>query len=241
MKTKTLGIVGGLGPDATAAFYTDLVCTMLKLRKVMPSVLIQSVPISYYLCEQITHNYWSEAEKRVIYTLLRDACQTLEAAGADYIVIPCNSVHLFVDELRTDCKVPIISIIDATQAAIRKTAKKVAILATRTTIETELYQKSLLKNGMMPVVVDDATQNQLTEMVLRVVQNLHTTEDIEFMKKLILNLTKNGCDAIILGCTELPLLVQSDERIISSLTALKRAVVPLLATPLAQRAPLYAA
>ncbi len=240
MKIQTLGIVGGLGPDATASFYVDVVNAMLKRHGSMPSIMIQSVPISLYLCEQIIHNHWSRADKAAVYELLRDACQALEAAGADYITIPCNSVHLFIDELRMDCNIPIISIIDATQAAIRKTAKKVAILATRTTIQTEMYQKSLLKNNMIPILVDDATQTQLAEIVLKVVENVHTTADIHFVQKIIQNLIKKGCDAIILGCTELPLIVESHEAIINSLVALRQVSVQSLTQPVMERARLFA-
>jgi aspartate racemase len=236
MKNKTLGIVGGLGPDSTASFYMDLVNTLLKLKGAMPPIIIQSVPISLYLCEQIIHNRWSKADKAAVYMILRDACQALEAAGADYITIPCNSVHLFIDELRADCSIPIISIIDATQASIRKTAKKVAILATHTTVQTEMYQKSLLKNGMIPILVDEATQNRLSEVVLKVVENVHTAVEFDFMKKIVQDLRKRGCDAIILGCTELPLIVESDETIISSLVALKKAAVQSLMQPAAERA-----
>jgi aspartate racemase len=236
MKTKTLGIVGGLGPDATALFYVNLVNTMLQGNAVQPCILIHNVPATLTLCRKMSHNHLAESDKTELYLLLRNACKALEAAGVDFITIPCNTAHLFIDQLRQVCATPIISIIDATQAAIPATMKKVAILATRTTIDHGLYQKSLLKNGMIPILVDDATQNRLSQTILNVVQTLHTDEDRDFMKKIVQNLRKRGCDAIILGCTELPLIVESDETIISSLVALKKAAVQSLMQPAAERA-----
>jgi aspartate racemase len=240
MKTKTLGIVGGLGPDATASFYVNLVNTMLQCYAVQPCIMIHNVPATLTLCTKMSHNHLAESDKTELYLLLRNACQALEAAGADFITIPCNTAHLFIDQLRQACTIPILSIIDATQAAIPATMKKVAILATRTTIDSGLYQKSLLKKGMIPILVDDATQNRLSQIILKVVQTLHTDEDRDFMKNIIKDLIKKGCDAIILGCTELPLIVESHETIINSLAALQRSAIQSLTQPIVERTRLFA-
>jgi aspartate racemase len=240
MKTKTLGIVGGLGPDATASFYVNLVNAMLKLNAVQPHLMIHNVPATLALCTKISHNHLAESDKTAFYLLLRNACQALEAAGADFITIPCNTAHLFIDQLRQVCGIPILSIIDATQAAIPATIKKVAILATRTTIDSGMYQKSLLENGMVPILVDDAAQNRLSQIILKVVQTLHTDEDRDFMKNIIKDLKKKGCDAIILGCTELPLIVESHETIINSLVALRQAAIQSLTQPVVERGQLFA-
>jgi aspartate/glutamate racemase len=85
-------------------------------------------------------------------------------------------------------------------------------------------------------LVDDATQTQLAEIVLKVVENVHTVADLHSARKIVQNLIKKGCNTIILGCTELPLIIESDETIINSLVALQQASVRALTQPVVERA-----
>ena len=96
---KTVGIIGGLGPETTSEFYLDIVFSCQKKdRTARPPILISSVPMPYQIEEDaIEKNIGIE---RISPFLLTEA-KRLEKAGADFIVMPCNSLHVFIEEIRT--------------------------------------------------------------------------------------------------------------------------------------------
>src|SRR3989338_6727859 len=105
---KKVGIIGGLGPETTSEFYLDLVFSCQKKdRTHRPSIIIASVPLPYKI----------EEAKR------------LEKSGADFIVMPCNSLHIFIKEIRNAVKIPVLSIVEETVKFLKKNKfKKVGIV-----------------------------------------------------------------------------------------------------------------
>ena len=115
---KTVGIIGGLGPETTSEFYLDIVFSCQKKSKTSrPGVIIASVPLPYKIEEDlITKNKGSE---RYIPFLVNEA-KRLEKAGADFIVMPCNSLHVFIKEIRNAVDIPVLSIIEETVKFLKK-------------------------------------------------------------------------------------------------------------------------
>ena len=109
---KTIGIIGGLGPETTAEFYLDIVFSCQNLSKQSrPGILISSVPLPYQIEEDlITKNIGAE---RYIPFLVQEA-KRLENSRADFIVMPCNSLHLFIQNIRDSVKIPVLSIVEET-------------------------------------------------------------------------------------------------------------------------------
>ena len=138
---KTLGIIGGLGPETTSEFYLDVIFSCHKKDKNnRPSIIIASVPLPYKIEEDaIAKNTGIE---RCLPFLLQEA-QRLEKAGADFIVLPCNSLHIYIKELRDSIKIPVLSIVEETVRFLKKNDfKKVGIVSTSATIENADFRPS---------------------------------------------------------------------------------------------------
>ena len=111
---RTAGIIGGLGPETTSEFYLNVLFSVQqKSRVARPPLLIWNVPLPFAIEEEFILQA-TGAERYIPY--LTDAAQHLERAGADFLVMPCNSLHMFIEQIRTNVKVPVISIIEETMA-----------------------------------------------------------------------------------------------------------------------------
>lgn len=107
---KTIGIIGGLGPETTSEFYLDLVFSCAKKDKTArPGIIISSVPLPYQIEEDLILR--SEGMERYIPFLTAEA-QRLEKAGADFLVMPCNSLHVFIKQIRDSVNIPVLSIVE---------------------------------------------------------------------------------------------------------------------------------
>ncbi|MDO8639849.1 MAG: amino acid racemase [bacterium] len=141
---KTVGIIGGLGPETTSEFYLDLVFSCAKKDKTArPAIVIASVPLPYQIEEDLILK--SEGMERYIPYLTAEA-QRLEKAGADFIVMPCNSLHVFIEQIRKSVSIPVLSIVEETVKFLKKESmSKVGIVSTSATIKNKLTHSCLLK------------------------------------------------------------------------------------------------
>jgi len=109
---KTAGIIGGLGPETTSQFYLEIIFSCFQTNKTArPPLLIWSIPLEYQIESDLITK--AEGEERYIPYLV-DAAKRLENGGADFIVIPCNSAHIFIDVVRKAVKIPVLSIVEET-------------------------------------------------------------------------------------------------------------------------------
>ena len=115
---KTVGIIGGLGPETTSEFYLDLVFSCQKKdRTHRPAIVISSVPLPYVIEDDaISKNI---GISRCLPFLITEA-RRLEKAGADFIVMPCNSLHVFIKEIRNVVKIPVLSIVEEVVRFLKK-------------------------------------------------------------------------------------------------------------------------
>ena len=202
---KTVGIIGGFGPEATAEFYLEIVfgCYQ-KTKKNRPPVLIWNVPLEYKIEEDLITK--ATGEERYIPYLI-DAAKILEKAGADFLVMPCNSLHIFIENIRGVVKIPVLNITEETAKFLKeRKISKVGILATATTINQKLY-KGVFKNEnieqFLPAVFDQA---KIGKIINNVVLNKHDNKDKKELLKIIDKFDKNDVKDIILACTDLQLL-----------------------------------
>src|SRR3989344_5069879 len=131
---KTVGIIGGLGPETTAEFYLDIVFSCYKkTKKSRPGIIISSVPLPYQIEEELIID--NKGAERYIPFLVKEAIR-LEKAGADFIVMPCNSLHVFINEIREAVKIPVLSIVEETVKFLKKNNfHKVGIISTSASIQ----------------------------------------------------------------------------------------------------------
>lgn len=209
---KTVGIIGGLGPETTSEFYLELIFSCQKLNKInRPPILISSVPLPYDIEEDFIER--SRGEEKYIPFLL-DTAKGLEKAGADFLVIPCNSVHIFIEEIRSSVKIPVLSIIEETTKFLRKeNISEVGIISTSITLNKKLYETSFIKNGIKQITPDNFQQAKIGKMIHNLVSNRHDNKDREELIKVINDFENKGIDHVILACTDLQLLIPHHPRL----------------------------
>lgn len=203
---KTVGIIGGLGPETTSEFYLELSFgCQKKNKKKRPPILVWNVPQSYKVEEEVMVK--SLNEDRYI-PILQDAAKLLEKAGADFLVMPCNTLHIFIKEIRSSVKIPVLSIVEETTKFLKKKKiKEVGILATHGTVKWNLYENALKNEGITQVMPDDFDQAKIGKIINNIVMNRHANRDRQELLKIIDKFENRNVKNVILCCTDLQLLI----------------------------------
>src|SRR3990167_1095113 len=203
---KSVGIIGGLGPETTAEFYLDVVFSCHKKDKtVRPLIVIASVPLPYRIEEDLIMR--SEGAERYIPFLINEA-RRLEKSGVDFIVMPCNSLHVFIEQIRDSVQVPVLSNVEETVALLKKNKfKKVGIVSTSATIKNKLYETAFEKSNIEYATPDDFQQAKMGKFILNLVTGQQKNTDREELIKIINDFEKKNVDCVALACTDLQLLI----------------------------------
>ncbi|MBI4163012.1 MAG: amino acid racemase [Candidatus Aenigmarchaeota archaeon] len=215
---KTIGILGGMGPESTAELYNRMIklCQMdygAKYDSDFPSIFILNLPLPDIV--------ESVADTELVKASLKMGIEKLKQAGCDLIAVPCNTVFFALD---IDSK--ILNIIDETIYEVkRRKLKKVGLLSSITTSEKGLYEKLEAAEIVQP---SKNELKQVNKIILKILAGFKTEEDKAFLKMVCTKMSKAGAEAIILGCTELPLIIsQKDTEIelLDTLEILAQAIV----------------
>jgi aspartate racemase len=206
---KRIGILGGMSPESTVEYYQYITRTYTERYGDYgyPEILIYSVSFQPYV------DWPSEGRWGRVAEGLSAAAQRLEAAGADCIVIATNTMHIVVDEVQAAVSVPVLSLLDAVADAIRSRGLRVAgLLGTRFTMEKAFYVDALAEKGIR-VLVPGAEERRFVDGVIYqelVVGRVRETSRCRFVE-IIEGLATRGAQGVILGCTEIPLLVREQD------------------------------
>ena len=201
-KRPLLGILGGLGPMASAYFY-ELITAHTKAS--CDQEHIDIILSSRASTPDRTAFITGASDESPLPYMIEDATR-LEIYGADVIVIPCNTAHYFVEQVREKVSVPVPSIIEETSEHLKRAGyKKAGIMATAGTVSSGSYQEQLNKRGLSFAVPDEIHQQYLHELIYGDVKS-GREPDIEKFYSIADHLKDKGCDKLILGCTELSLI-----------------------------------
>ena len=203
---KTVGIIGGLGPETTSEFYLDLVFSCQKKDNThRPSIIITSVPLPYKIEEEaIAKNIGFER----IPPFLIGEVKRLEKAGANFIVMPCNSLHVFINEIRDAVNIPVLSIVEETVKFLKKNnLNKVGIVSTSATIKNKLYENAFAENKIVYETPDDFQQAKMGKFILNLVTGIQNNKDRNELIQIINDFEKKDVDCVVLACTDLQLLI----------------------------------
>ncbi|MBS0011472.1 MAG: amino acid racemase [Bacteroidales bacterium] len=204
-----LGIFGGMGPEATSDLYKQIL-------EITPAEKDQEhIPTLIFSNPQVPDRMESIADGgELIKPYLSFSVRKLEAAGASFIAIPCNTVHYFYDYMQESVTIPIIHMIRETaeEVAIKHPGvRKVGLLATTGTIESGLYSKELEAKGFEVITPSDSI---LSGMVMKAVYGIKAKTDPQLNEDLLAiagqHLADRGAEVIVLGCTEIPLAYNPD-------------------------------
>ncbi len=208
-KYKTIGIIGGQGPTATADIYLRIVKYYqdnFKTRHVgdFPPMIIFSVPTPD-LVERVE-------DEKLIFNLIAVAIKKLEKDGSDFIIIACNALQYLLKSFQALVKIPIIGIAPTVAEYIKdKGYKSVGILAADTTISKKVYDPFLGEKGIKLIKPDQTDQNIVESVILDEYSGKTSVKNTEKVKTVTEKLYKNGVDAVLLACTELPLILKQKD------------------------------
>ncbi len=203
MAKRILGIVGGMGPEATADLYREI------LRLTPASRDQDHIPVLIYSNPQIperTSAILEGGEDPLPY--LVETAQTLERAGAGALVMPCNTAHYFLAPLQEKTGIPILNMLEETAAAFRKGfpgGTKVGLLAATGTVRSGIYAAVFGRGGIEVLVPDDAEQKTVHAGIHRIKAAAHDDATARAFEAAGAGLVAAGAQAVILGCTEIPL------------------------------------
>lgn len=199
---KTLGVIGGVGPLSTAYFMEVLINkTDVKTDQEHIDMLV----INDCKIPDRTAYILDNTQPNPVLAMQDDAVK-LEKWGCDLIVTPCNTAHYFIEELQSVVAVPIINMIEETALKLKaQNVSKVGIMATTGTVSTNLFQMALENQGIVPVIPNEENQENVMSIIYDQVK-AGKTIDFNKFKAVVGELRLDGCEKIILGCTELSVL-----------------------------------
>lgn len=206
-RMRTPGIIGGLGPATTAEVYLELIRrARSRYTERYPRVLVDSVPVPFELERNIVL-YGRDMES--MYPLLEETALALQRAGADFLVLPCNTVHQFHGRLQEGLEIPLLNILEITAAACTSQGmRRVAVLGSRRTMESRLYDGVLEEHGIEAFNLEPQEAELCAGVIHRLLSGREEQEDRSRLLNLVAQIVERGAEAVILGCTDLQLLVR---------------------------------
>ncbi|BAU29815.1 aspartate racemase [Aneurinibacillus soli] len=206
---RTIGLIGGMSWESSVEYYR----IMNEEVKSRLGGLHSAKCLLYSVDFAEIERYQSIGDWNKAGEVLGDAAHSLEKGGADFIVICTNTMHKVVDIIQQKISIPILHIADATAAAIKQRGiSSVGLLGTKYTMEQEFYRSRLELNGIRVIVPDNRDRESVNKVIYeelcvgKVLQ-----ESREYYKQVMKRLMENGAEGIILGCTEIGLLVKQED------------------------------
>jgi aspartate racemase len=205
---KRIGILGGLTPESTVPYYLHIIHRYEEMfhNHAYPEVVIFSVSFQKF-------DDWMEREDWESMELeLANGLRALHGAGADFAVIATNTMHNLYEKLDRRNIIPLLSLVDATAAEVKKTGiKRVGLIGTKFAMNKPYYREGLAKFGIKAIVPDEEDQVYIGKVIFEELSYGILKEEsrrgyIEIMERL----KKKGAQGIILGCTEIPLLIKQE-------------------------------
>jgi aspartate racemase len=205
---KKIGIIGGLGPEPTIEYYKIITGHFQEKREGFPRIIIYSMDVDE-LCA-----LFEEEKYDTIVDVLSEGIHAIHRAGADFGLIAANTPHIVFDDLMKVTPIPLLSIVTATLRVIEERGlRRVGLLGTSFTMKSDLFQRELGPAGIEVLVPDDEKQEYVQRKIydeLAIGLFRDETRDglLDIVKEMIEHDTIEG---LILGCTELPLILRKDE------------------------------
>ena len=206
---KMIGLIGGMSWESTALYYRIINEQVKQQLGGLHSARSLMYSVDFHEIEKLqAAGEWQKAGE-----ILAEAALSLEKGGADFIVLCTNTMHKVAQQITDAVSIPLLHIADATAQRIRQAGvKKVGLLATAFTMEQEFY-KGRLHQSKIDVLVPDAAGRKVVHDIIYQELCLGVTRDESRAqyRKIIAELVEQGAEAIILGCTEITLLVKAED------------------------------
>ena len=204
---KPIGVVGGIGPESTIDYYRAMIAAYRELKPdgSYPAIVITSIDPNTMLGGLM------RGESAMVIDMLVSEVERLERAGAGVALLAANSPHIVFEEVQRRSPLPLVSIVEATAVeASRLGLKRPGLFGTRLTMQGRFYQSAFEKSGMTIVVPDEAEQVYIHDKYMtELLKGTLLPETREGMLAIVARMkARDGIDAVILGGTELPLILR---------------------------------
>jgi len=207
---KKIGIICGLGPESTVEYYKGIV---EKFRystdePVYPEILLYSLNM-YQFLEMVESNQWNG-----VIELLLNSIEALYRAGAEFAAIASNTPHIVFNEVKSKSPILIISIVEATRSKVLEMGlKRIGLMGTKFTMQSDFYQKVFSHNDL-PIIVPNPNEQQeihdklMNEIELGIIKDTTRQRLLDIVGRMVKD---DSIDSLVLGCTELPLILDKEE------------------------------
>jgi len=206
---KKIGIIGGLSAESTIEYYKILIKEYNKRQggKSSPLLIIDSLDLEEAV-KLMTNNDWDG-----VFNIIFQSAKNLERACAEVIIIATNTIHKVFERLQKKIKTPMISILDVTaEAAKSKNLKKIGLLGTIFTMQSDFFQKVFQKYDLEIIVPNQEDQKLVNEIIFKELTfHIIKPESKRKYLEVIGRLQQEGAEGVILGCTEIPLLIKQED------------------------------
>jgi len=206
---QTIGLIGGITPQSTVMYYEVLNDLAAKEfgAKHSCKVIINSLDFGEISALQ------AEGRWDLLDIIMEKAAKSLEQAGAGLIVICANTMHLCIDAITKKVKIPVVHIAEATaQKIVQQDIKKVALLGTKYTMEKHFFKDILKSYGVETIIPNESERDIIHNVIYNELsKGLLLDASKKAYLKIINNLIEQGLEGVILGCTEIPLLINQED------------------------------
>jgi aspartate racemase len=207
---KTMGMIGGMSWESTLEYYRIVNETTKKRLGGFHSARCILYSVDFEEVEKLQHlGDWEELTR-----LMMDAAKRLEGAGADFVIICTNTMHKMAEEVEGAIGIPILHIVDVTAEAIRANGEtRVGLLGTKFTMEQDFYKGRLRDKHGLEVLIPGEEERQVVHDILygELCLGEIKEQSKDKFKSIIQNLVDQGAQSVILGCTEIPLIVSQED------------------------------
>jgi aspartate racemase len=206
---KTIGMIGGTGWPSTLEYYRIINQETNKRLGGLNSARIIMSSFNYADIDRLN----KLEDHNGVYEYVLNAAQKLKTASVDFIIICANTMHQYVEALENETGLKIVHIADATAVEIKKkNLSKIGLLGTRLTMEMDFYKKRLSQSGIESLVPAKAEREFIHNAIMNELIKEEFKEDTKAkFLQIISDLEKNGAQGIVLGCTEIPLLIKQKD------------------------------
>lgn len=203
---KKLGLVGGMGPESTIPYYHGIVYGVQKRLggDIFPMLSIESVNVFDVL------GMCGEQKYDELVDYLSAAIDNLKKSGADFAALSANTPHIVFDRLKERAKIPLVSIVEAARdEAVRLGMSKIGLLGTVFTMTGEFFKKPFVESGIEIVVPSEAEMELVNSKIASELERGIVKDETreEFLQIISRMKAEEGIEAVVLGCTELPLII----------------------------------
>jgi aspartate racemase len=204
-----VGVIGGLGPDATMDFFGKVLHHSKAVKdQDHIHLIIENNPKTPNRNDAIAGRGPSPGPA------LADMARALERAGADFVVMACNTAHAYENDIRAALTKPFISLIDEVVDEVRRlhpAAQRVGVLATQGSRDAKIFTSAFARHGIDVVQLDELSQDRFMALLYRIKAGVRSRDVREGMQQLGEELVAMGADILIAGCTEVPLVLQQGD------------------------------